>query len=256
MAQVKRQEIEKFINQLLSVYEYQDYCPNGLQVEGKENIKKIAFCVSATQETISFAIEKKCDLIITHHGIIWNYHQGKTITKEYYKRIAPLIKNDISLLAYHLPLDGDLKNGHAALLAKKLQFLKIMPFGDYKGKTVGVMGQLKKEQTVFKFKQKLQEIIGHPITIATDDEEKKIKSIGIITGAARDGWKDAKKKHLDAFISGETSEHDWSDSIEAGITTFSCGHIATETFGIINLMKLIEKKFKVECIFIKSSNPI
>ena len=117
---IQRSILLKFINNYLSIFEYDDYGPNGLHIEGKEKINHISFAVSATQESILIAKKNGADALIVHHGLIWKFHSGKTITGPYYKRIAPLIKHDINLLSYHLPLDGHLEIGNAAMIAKAL----------------------------------------------------------------------------------------------------------------------------------------
>jgi putative NIF3 family GTP cyclohydrolase 1 type 2 len=121
---VKRRDLEKHLNQLLNIWEFRDYGPNGLQVEGSDEINKVAFAVSATVDSIEKAAQQGANALIVHHGIFWNYQGGKPIKGPHGKRVKTLVKNDISLLGYHLPLDAHLEVGNAAGIASKLELTK------------------------------------------------------------------------------------------------------------------------------------
>lgn len=251
---IKRDKLEKFLNDLLRSEEFSDYCPNGLQIEGKDFIKKIAFSLSATKESIDMAVAEKADALIVHHGLFWSFHGPKVLTGPFGQRVSPLIKNDINLFAYHLPLDANLKVGNAKSLAEKLGLEKLKPFGDYKGSPTGVWGLFKKNHSPELLKEKLENILDHLVYTATP-KGKQIKSLGIITGGANSQWTFAKKLGLDAYLTGEMSEHDYHESKEAGIAMFAGGHHATEKFGILALMDLVRTKFKIKVLWIDSDNP-
>ncbi len=251
---IKRIKLENFLNDLLKPSEFEDYGPNGLQVEGKEIIKKIAFALSATKESIEIAVSKRADALIVHHGIFWNFHGTKTLTGPFYNRVAPLIKNNINLFAYHLPLDANLKVGNAKSLATKLELINLKPFGDYKGSPMGVFGNFKKSIQPKYLKKNLEKILNHEVYLASPNGIT-IKTLGIITGGANSKWTFSKELGLDGYLTGEMSEHDFHESQEAGIVMFAGGHYATERFGILSLMNLIESRFKIEVSFIESNNP-
>lgn len=255
---IERNELTKYCNNLLGIYEYNDYGPNGLQIQGKEKIQKIAFAVSATFESIQKAVELKADALIVHHGLLWKFHGVRPITKAVYNRIAPLIKNDISLLGYHLPLDGHIELGNAASLAKRLGMENLKPFGLYKNAATGVKGTLSSPIKVKDFKEKLKEVLDHEIILSSFNEDEKMSSIGIITGGANSEWKEAYKEGLDAYITGEISEHDWHEAKESGVHYFAGGHNATEQFGIQELMKHLHNNYQdkeLEFFYIPSENP-
>ncbi len=228
--------MEQFFDNLLSPGEFRDYGPNGLQVEGTEHIGKIAWAVSATADSIAVASAEKADALVVHHGLYWNFQGAKTITGSFKRRIFPLIINNINLFGYHLPLDAHLEVGNAASLAKLVGVSGYQPFGEYKGCPTGVKGFLEKPLRAIDLKEKLSSVLNHPVMLASPDIQREIASVGIITGGANSEWVCAKRDGLDAYITGEMSEHDWHDSREAEIHMFAGGHHATERFGIKALM--------------------
>lgn len=249
---MKITELENYLNKLLNIHEYKDYCPNGLQVQGKKEIKRIAFSVSASLESIKKASEWKADALVVHHGIFWNYKGVSPLVGAHYKRVSELIKSDINLLAYHLPLDGHLELGNAAGIAEKLNLTNIKNFAEYKRSYIGVSGSFTKPLSAIDLKRKLKEILGHEIILASFDEKKLIQSIGIATGGANNHWEDARKLGLDAFLTGEISEYNWHDAIEGETHYFAGGHHATERFGVLKLQEKLKDQF--ETLFIDSPN--
>lgn len=252
---MNRTELELFLNKTFRPEIFDDYGPNGLQIEGNAEITKIAFSVSATKDSIEKAVELKADTLIVHHGLFWKFHGTRTITGPFYKRIAPLIKNNINLYSYHLPLDAHIEIGNAASLAKILGVKNISPFAQGKNKDafMGVKGQI--NLTVDELKKLLEEKLKKSILLSTPSAQKQLNSVGIITGGANSEWKLALKDNLDAYITGEMSEHDWHEAKESEIVMFAGGHHATEQFGIQTLKKKIETEFKLECVYIDSNNP-
>lgn len=255
---IKTKELTKYLNQLLNIYDFQDYGPNGLQIEGKEEIKKVAFAVSATRDSINEAVRVGADAMIVHHGLFWKFHGVRTITKTFAQRVKPLIKNEINLLGYHLPLDAHIEFGNAAALARRLGMKDFKPFGDHKGAPTGVKAKLDQAMKVSDFQMILSDVLNHDVICATYDEEKEIQSFGIITGGANSDWVMAQREGLDAYITGEISEHDWHEAREGDVVYFAGGHNATEQFGVQDLTKHLYEHFKdkdLEFFFIPSSNP-
>jgi dinuclear metal center YbgI/SA1388 family protein len=254
---MKTSELEFFLKNLLKPELFDDYCPNGLQIEGKEEISKLLFAVSATRESTEYAANSKADALIVHHGVFWKFHGSRTLTGPFAKRLFPLIRNNINLFGYHLPLDGHAEIGNAASLAKIIGLTQLAPFGIIKAVATGIMGEFEKEMTGPSLKELLEEKLKHSILYSNPiDTSGRIKKIGIITGGAKSEWREAAKLGLDAYITGEMSEHDYHESREAGIHMFAGGHHATEKFGIISLMNVIKNEFpELECYFIDSDNP-
>ena len=250
-----RTELDRYFNDLLNPMRFKDYCPNGLQVEGSENIKKIAFAVSATRDSITQAADLGADTLVVHHGLFWHFHGTRTLTGHFAKRIFPLVQHDINLFAYHLPLDAHPDVGNAAVLGQLIDCQQQSPFGDYKGCPTGIEGLLIEPLSAKELGLKLQSVLNHDVILASPDETQIIESVGIITGGANSDWALAQKAGLDAYITGEISEHDWHESQENGIHMFAGGHYATEIFGVIALMQQVQSQCQIECIFIDSDNP-
>lgn len=252
---ITRSQLNDYYQALLRPETYADYCPNGLQIEGGEQIGRIAFAVSATRDSIHQAVENKADALVVHHGLFWTFHGAKPLTGAFAQRIFPLVKNNINLIAYHLPLDGHPDIGNAATLGQLIDCKQQQPFGDYKGSATGIKGVLEQSLTAAALQQKLEAVLKHNVILATPDSNALIRSVGIITGGANSEWRLAEKERLDAYITGEISEHDWHESQEAGVHMFAGGHNATEQFGILALMEKTRQHFAVDCIFIDSENP-
>jgi len=255
---IKRSELEKFLNNLLDISEYKDYGPNGLQVEGSDEISSIAFAVSATKDSIEKAVAGGANALIVHHGLFWKFTGARAITGTFAKRVKPLIQNDINLLGYHLPLDAHIEHGNAAGLAKGLGLQHVSAFGNYSGMPVGVQGKLSKKMSPTDFQAQLKMLLNHEIIMACPEDCHEISSVGIITGGANNEWPQALEAGLDAYITGEISEYNWHDAKEAGICYFAGGHSATERFGVQGLEKAILEQFSdknLSTFFIDSDNP-
>lgn len=252
---VSRSELEAFFGHLLSPSDYADYGPNGLQIEGTEQIDKIAFAVSATRKPIQQAVDSDADALVVHHGLFWKFHGPRTITGPFARRVTPLIRHGINLLAYHLPLDGHPEIGNAAVLGRWIGLQEQQPFGDHQGMPTGVRGLLRTPVSAARLKERLAAVLEHPVILATPDANQGITSIGIITGGANSDWLLAHRAGLDAYITGEISEHDWHESQEHGLHMFAGGHNATEQLGIQALLEKTREQFGLPCLFIPSENP-
>lgn len=253
---VTQTEVKNYFDQLLTPALFEDYTPNGLQVEGKSQLKRIAFAVSATQDSLRQAQEWGADAIVVHHGIFWKYQGARTITGAWGERVKLCVKHDLNLFAYHLPLDAHPEVGNASSLAKEIGLANLEPFALHKRQPLGVKGEFAQGITAKELKKKLETNLKHNVILATPGEDKLIKKMGIITGGANNDWVKALEDNLDAYLTGEISEYNWHDSIEAGIHYFAGGHHATERPGIISLMN----KFKtdhpaIEVKFFDSENP-
>jgi dinuclear metal center YbgI/SA1388 family protein len=190
-----------------------------------------------------------------HHGLFWSFHGARTLTGPLARRVFPLVRHEINLFAYHLPLDAHPEIGNAACLARALGLTGISPFGDHQGSPTGVRGQFPRPFTAASLKACLASVLDHPVLMAAPGADKPIHSAGIITGGANRDWVLASRAGLDAYITGEMSEHDWHESQEAGLAMFAGGHNATEQFGIQALMERVRARFGVDCCFIPSDNP-
>ncbi len=248
---INNHDLLKKLNQLLAIDKFQDYCPNGLQVEGSKTIDRVVTGVSINQDLIDYAITKKAQAIIVHHGIFW-HKDDYCITGIKYKRLKSLLENNINLYAYHLPLDNHDKFGNNKSLA---DLLKI----NIKGKT-GVQdliwfGSLNKPIYLDKFKKQLDKKLDR-ISLCLGNNDQLIKNIAWCTGGADSFFIDAIKLNVDLYITGETSEPTMSMAKESGVAYIGAGHYATERYGIKSLTKYIQHEYKVKAEFIELYNPV
>lgn len=249
-----RDELAHYLNAYLDSERFKDYGPNGLQIEGRANIAKIAFAVSATRESIARTIDAGADTLIVHHGLFWVFHGHRPVVGPFAQRVKPLIRHDINLFGYHLPLDAHPEIGNAAAIAKRIGMVELTPFGDYQGAPTGISGVFQDPVPPRDLKHRLQQLLAHDIIHAPADR-REIHSMGIITGGASSGWYQARQNGLDGYLTGEISEHDWHESREAGVHMFAGGHNATESLGIQDLMNHLRDAFEIECVYFPSDNP-
>jgi len=248
-------KLEALLNQKLSPQLIKDYCPNGLQVEGAENVQRVVTGVTASQALIERAIELNADAILVHHGYFWK-GEGEAIRGMKGRRIRSLIKNDINLYAYHLPLDVHPELGNNVLLAKKLG---IQLEGGLEGhdQSVALFGSLNEPVSAEALSKRISDAYGRePLHIAPEGEQKLIKSIGWCTGGGQDYIELAAQHGLDAFISGEISERTTYSAREQDIHYFSAGHHATERDGIKALGEWLATEHGFEVEFVDIDNPV
>jgi dinuclear metal center YbgI/SA1388 family protein len=252
-------DLIKYLNNLYSIHQYKDYGPNGLQVDAGAagELKKIAFAVTASLESITAAAAWGADLLITHHGILWDHQGARAIVGPYGERIKLLIKSEMSLVSYHLPMDGHPTLGHGAVLAKKLNINNTQPLMDPKKNLLGVWGELDQPITAIELQRQLAVLLKRPVAAAVFDNASLIKRIGIITGGGQALWAIAKQNDCHAYITGEITEYNYHDCREAEIHYFAGGHHATEVWGLYALEEHLEENFpgKYEMKFFDSGNP-
>lgn len=248
-------QLEKILNEKLSPQLIKDYAPNGLQVEGVEQIEKVVTGVTASQALIDKAVELGADALLVHHGYFWK-GEPEPIRGMKGKRIRTLIKNDINLLGYHLPLDIHPELGNNAELAR---LLDIEVEGGLEGhpQSVAMFGRLKSPMTGNEFAQKINQVLSRePLHIAPENADKMIETVGWCTGGGQDFIELAVQHGLDAFISGEISERTTYSAREQGIHYFSAGHHATERYGIKALGEWLAKEHGLDVEFIDIDNPV
>ncbi len=250
---MKRDLLTEHLNRLLRIDEFNDLCPNGLQVEGREQINKIVTGVSACVELFDRALKYEADAVLVHHGVIWNFERP-VYRGSYKKRIKTLLCNDLNLFAYHLPLDAHEFLGNNVQIAKQLELIDLEPFGDYKGMTIGFSGRTE-PVAASAFFNRVKILINEKALIFPFGPSK-IERIGIISGAAQKDVQQAVLKGFDVYITGEVSEHIMHYAKEEGIHFIAAGHYATERFGIIALGSYIKENFGIEVQFVDLPNPV
>lgn len=250
-----RQEITQYCNHLLQIERFKDYCPNGLQVEGKNEVHRIVSGVSACLDLLKKAQQESADMILVHHGYFWK-NDSKCITGYHKKRLQFLLNHDISLLAYHLPLDQHAEIGNNAMLAKIIEIDVVGRLPSTCGIELGNIGTLQKPQSAEHLKNELHRKLQQSPLMITNNPNKIIKTIAWCSGAAADDIQYAIENNVDAFITGEPAERIFHIAKETDITFYACGHHATERYGIQALGKKVANQFKIEHNFIDIPCPI
>ena len=250
-----RNLIVKYCDDLLQINQFKDHCPNGLQIEGKDEINIIVTGVSACLDLLKMANAKKADMIIVHHGYFWK-NESRCITGYHKKRIEYLLKNDINLLAYHLPLDQHSTVGNNAMLAESIGIEITSRLPSTCGIDLGNIGRLKRPQSAKELKKTLSKKLKQEPLMITNHENKTIHKIAWCSGAAADDIQYAIENNADAFITGEPCERVYHIAKETNMTFYACGHHATERGGIQALGKKVAQQFQIDHHFIDIHCPI
>lgn len=256
---ISRSELETWLTATLQPEKFRDYCPNGLQVEGKSEISHIVTGVTASQALIEVAITQQADAILVHHGWFWK-NENPCVTGMKRQRMLDILANDINLFAYHLPLDAHTEWGNNAQLAKIMDWNPtINPDGTpsncgpdnliwlgspaWEGCTLGELST-----------DLAQRLDRKPLIIG--DLDKPIRNLAWCTGAAQSMFNDAIAAGADCYISGEISEPTVHTARETGVAYISAGHHATERYGVQALGAAIEAQFGISCTFVDINNPV
>lgn len=249
-----RDEIVAFLDTLLDSPGFPDYGPNGLQVPGRDAVRHVATGVSANRALIEAAAEAGADMLLVHHGLFWS-RQAQAIDRVMAGRLRPLFVRDISLVAYHLPLDAHLGVGNNALLAGSLGLSQLEPFSEHMGRTIGVQGHFAGDGiSADELEARLTKLCQAPVAFKHGPE--RVRTVGIVAGSAADDVHVAAALGLDAFITGEPAERSQGAADEEGVHFFAAGHHATERSGVIRLGELLAERFGVQHTFIDVPNPV
>lgn len=252
---MNRNKLEHYLDTLLTPARIKDYAPNGLQIQGKDEIIKIVTGVTASQALIDRAIEEKADAIIVHHGYFWK-NESYVIRGMKHKRIKALLDHDINLFAYHLPLDIHPILGNNAQLAKLLNIEITGPLEIGNELSVAIQGKLANGYSGEKFSNIISEKLNRNCLHIPPPSNKEIKTVAWCTGGGQDYIELAAEQGIDAFISGEVSEKTTHIAHEMNIHFFAAGHHATERYGVKALGEHIAKKQGIEVVFVDIDNPV
>ena len=245
-----RQEILDWCSETLQPSMFQDYAPNGLQVEGKENIHTIVTAVTASLAAIEYAVSKNADMLLVHHGYFWR-SEPITITGWKKLRIATLLQNQINMVGYHLPLDAHPTLGNNAQLAQLLGWKLESLAGEQNLLNIGRLNQpCTLDQLADDLTTKLQH---KPIIIG--DSNKLLHRIAWCTGGAQNFFQVAIEAGVDVFVTGEISESQYHMAQESGVAFISAGHHATERYGVQALGAALAKRFNMDIYFFDEKNP-
>ena len=246
-------ELERLLNEKLSTNKINDYAPNGLQVEGKTEIKKIITGVTASQALLDYAVSQQADAVLVHHGYLWK-NEDPCIRGMKGKRIKTLLMNDINLYGYHLPLDVHPDLGNNAKLAQLLDIENLQPL-ENNAISIPVWGTLKEPVTAEEFARHIEQVLQRKPLICIDNGPNLIRKIGICTGGGQSYIDLAALQGCDAFITGEVSEKTIHSAREQGIHFFAAGHHATERYGIKALGEWLAAEYGLDVEFKDIDNP-
>ncbi len=249
-----RNELENYLNQLLKPELVKDFCPNGLQIQGSDNIDKIVTGVTATQDLIDEAIKVSANAIIVHHGYFWK-NESYVIRGMKHKRVKALIENDISLFAYHLPLDIHAELGNNAQLAKLLDIEVTGPLEIGNPVSVAIQGEFEQAIKPQALEERINLKLGRDCLRISPNSNKAIKTIAWCSGGGQSYIELAAEQRIDAFLSGEVSEQTTHIAREMDIHFFAAGHHATERYGAKALADHLSQQLKVDAQFIDVDNP-
>ncbi len=247
---MQRDELARYLDECLEAARYRDYCPNGLQVEGCAEVGKIICGVTACQELLDAAVAQSADAVLVHHGWFWKSEDGR-VTGFRKRRMATLLAHDISLLAYHLPLDAHPEMGNNAQLAQRLGWQVTGRFGEQEIGFLGSCGAKDAGQLAGELSRTLgrtPQLVG--------DASRPLQRIAWCSGGAQGYFEAAIAAGADCFISGEISEQTVHLARETGVPYIAAGHHASERYGVQALAVHLQAKFGLTCTFVDIDNPV
>ncbi|MFA5866322.1 MAG: Nif3-like dinuclear metal center hexameric protein [Phycisphaerae bacterium] len=244
---VERRKIVSYLDELLKITEIKDSSCNGLQVEGENTIRKIGLAVDACLAVYQKAVESGCQMILVHHGLIWG--GIKAIRGPHYRQIRYLMEHGLNLYGAHLPLDLHSEVGNNIELARLLKLRRIKPFGLYEGMMIGYTGALGKPVGVQRLSDQLQATLGGQ-SILLPFGKTKNQTVAIVSGGAGNELGEVVEKGIDCYVTGEPVHwnHHWA--LENRTNVIYLGHYHSEQLGVRAVGKKLEKRFKVETVFL------
>ena len=252
---VQLRQLVNYCNDLLCIQDFRDYCPNGLQVEGKSSIKKIVSGVTASQDFIEQAVAQDADAVLVHHGYFWK-NEDASIVGLKKNRIARLLQHNISLLAYHLPLDAHADYGNNVQLARVLELT--ISGCVQQGPAQGLLwyGELPQTMSAEQLAARIQSGLQRQPLHLPSTSKQPVKTLAWCTGGAQGYMQQAAELGVDAYLSGEVSEQTFHLAKELDIHYFGAGHHATERYGVQALGQHLQQQFDIDVIFVDVPNPI
>ncbi|QTF09342.1 type 2 GTP cyclohydrolase I [Brenneria izadpanahii] len=246
---MRNSDLEKLINQQLNAESFQDYAPNGLQVEGRSEVRRIVTGVTASQALLDAAVEHQADAVLVHHGYFWK-NESPIVRGMKRNRLKTLLVNDINLYGYHLPLDAHPQLGNNAQLAALLEIdalgtiEPLVPYGEFSQTLSGDA-----------LRRRLENRLGRSVLHCGDNAPQQIRRIAWCTGGGQGFIELAARFGVDAFITGEVSEQTIHVAREMGVHFFAAGHHATERGGVRALGDWLAQQHGFDVTFIDIPNP-
>ena len=252
MASVTREALTQTLDELLKPEGFKDYCPNGLQVEGRNEITTLVCGVTANQALLDLAVAERADAILVHHGWFWRGESG-AVTGIKRQRLKTLLINDINLYAYHLPLDAHPVLGNNAGLAKAAGWTQTDVFGE---QSLGCLGTPRVDATVASIAADLEQALGRPPFVLAESMAQPIRRLAWCTGGAQSYFEAAIQAGADAFVTGEVSEPMVHLARETGVAYLAAGHHATERFGVQALGQALAERLGIRVRYLEVDSPV
>lgn len=249
-AGVHRDAIERHLADTLDINRFRDYCPNGLQVEGRTLIRTVVSGVTASMALLEAATEAGADMVLVHHGYFWRGEDPR-VTGPRKRRLRQLLANDINLFAYHLPLDAHPELGNNAQLGQVLGFVADGRFGEQELGWYGTTDA----RSVGELAHRIEQVLGRAPQLIGDPAQP-VTRVAWCTGAAQSAMDAAIAAGASVYLSGEISEPTVHLARETGVAYFACGHHATERYGVRALGDHLAKEFGIRHHFFDIPNPV
>ncbi|MEW6562853.1 MAG: Nif3-like dinuclear metal center hexameric protein [Pseudomonadota bacterium] len=244
-------ELCDYIQTLLDVGRFRDYCPNGLQVEGRTEVFKLATAVTASKRAIQSAVDWGADVLLVHHGYFWRGEEA-TLTGIKRGRVALLFQHDLNLLAYHLPLDAHPELGNNAQLAQRFGLIETGRFGE---QAIACRGELPEALPLALFAERIESTLSRkPLVIGNPTQS--IRRVAWCSGGGQSYFEEAIRLGADVFVTGEISEQSVHLAEESGVAFISAGHHATERYGVQALGAHLSAQFGLQHRFFDQDNPV
>lgn len=247
-----RDALLRYLDEQLQSSRFRDYCPNGLQVEGRDQIRRVVTGVTACQQLLDAAVAAQADLLLVHHGYFWK-GENPTLVGMRRRRLATLLSHDINLVAYHLPLDCHPQWGNNAQLGARLGLKVVAPLSFDQ---LLWQGELPVAVSLSQFAAHLTSLLGRQPLVCDGGHQRPVARIAWCTGAAQDEIEQAAMLGVDLFISGEVSERTFHQARELGIHFIAAGHHATERYGVQALGQHLADHFGLDVQFVDIDNPV
>ncbi len=246
-----REDLRNCLDTLLDAARFRDYCPNGMQVEGRAEVRRVVCGVSASQALVDAAVARGADALVVHHGWFWK-SDDPTVRGHRKKRLAAMLAADINLYAYHLPLDAHAELGNNAQLAKRLGWTVTGRFAD---QDIGFLGEPAAISTVGAIAAALGGALSRAPQVI-GDAARAVKRIAWCSGGAQDYFEQAVAAGADAYVSGEISERTVHLARETGVAYVAAGHHATERYGVMALAEHLARECALQCEYVEIDNPV
>jgi dinuclear metal center YbgI/SA1388 family protein len=244
-------ELQRYLDETLQVARFKDYCPNGLQVEGRAAVGRIVAGVTASQVLLDAAVALAADAILVHHGYFWRGEDGRVVGIRR-RRLATLLRHDVSLFAFHLPLDAHAELGNNAQIGRLMDWTADGRFGD---QDIGFVGHTSAPVDAREIAQRLGVALSRPAMLIGDGG-RAVRRVAWCSGGAQGWFEQAIAAGADLYVSGEISEQTVHLARESGVPYIAAGHHATERGGVQALAAHLREAFGLDCRFIDDDNPV